>query len=63
MTNAKRSLLALAGLLMLLPSMAMAVLQVGQQAPDFSLPDTAWVNHSLSEFRGKVVHLLFWQSG
>jgi hypothetical protein len=36
---------------------------VGHKAPNFSLPDTAWVNHSLTEFRGKVVVLNFWQSG
>jgi len=63
MKNQTRALLALVGLLALLPSMAQAVLQVGQQAPDFSLPDTSWTNHSLSEYRGKVVMILFWQSG
>ncbi len=62
MTKSRRVLLALAGLLALLPSMALAVLQVGQQAPDFTLPDTAYVNHSLSDYRGKVVLILFWQS-
>ena len=36
---------------------------VGDKAPNFSLPDTAGVNHSLAEFRGKVVLLTFWQSG
>ncbi|MBM3332417.1 redoxin domain-containing protein [candidate division WOR-3 bacterium] len=36
---------------------------VGHKAPNFRLPDTAWVEHSLSEFRGKVVLLNFWQSG
>jgi len=52
-----------AALLMLLPSTAAAVLQVGQEAPNFSLPDTAGVNHSLTEFRGQCVVLNFWQSG
>jgi len=37
--------------------------EVGAKAPNFSLPDTAGVNHSLTEFRGKVVLLNFWQSG
>jgi hypothetical protein len=36
---------------------------VGRKAPNFSLPDTSWVEHSLTEFRGKVVLLNFWQSG
>ncbi|MFO7639128.1 MAG: redoxin domain-containing protein [bacterium] len=46
----------------LLPASALALLQVGQQAPDFSLPDTAGVYHSLSEYSGKVVLLNFWTS-
>ena len=36
---------------------------VGDKAHNFSLPDTAGVNHSLAEFRGRVVLLAFWQSG
>ncbi len=36
---------------------------VGAQAPNFGIPDTAGVKHSLAEFRGKVVLLNFWQSG
>ena len=47
--------------LTLAPSAAFAKLSVGQQAPDFTIPDTAWVNHSLSEWHGKVVLLQFWQ--
>jgi hypothetical protein len=35
---------------------------VGNKAPNFTLPDTAGVKHSLAEFRGKVVLLNFWQS-
>jgi len=62
MKNHRRALLALAGLLVLLPSMAHAVLQVGENAPDFTLPDTAYVNHALSEMRGNVVVILFWAS-
>ncbi|MDD2890975.1 MAG: redoxin domain-containing protein [bacterium] len=34
----------------------------GTTAPAFTLPDTASVNHSLSEFAGKVVFLNFWAS-
>jgi hypothetical protein len=54
--------LALIGLLALAPSLALASLQVGDQAPDFSIPDTAWVNHQLSQYRGQVVQLMFWQN-
>ncbi len=48
-------------MLALAPTAALAVLNVGDQAPNFSIPDTAWVNHSLSEYRGKVVLIQFWQ--
>ena len=34
----------------------------GSLAPNFTLPDTALVNHSLTEFAGKVVVLNFWAS-
>lgn len=34
----------------------------GTPAPDFTAQDTAWQNHTLSELRGKVVLLNFWQS-
>jgi hypothetical protein len=34
----------------------------GQLAPNFTLPDTANVQHSLRSYEGKVVHLFFWQS-
>jgi len=34
----------------------------GQPAPDFTLPDTAWMNHTLSDYRGQVLVLNFWQS-
>ncbi|RHJ92512.1 TlpA disulfide reductase family protein [Parabacteroides bouchesdurhonensis] len=36
--------------------------QIGQVAPEFSLPDTAGVMVSLSDFRGKYVLLDFWAS-
>ena len=54
--------LCLLALLALLPGMAMAVLNVGDVAPNFTLPDTAYVNHQLAEYRGRVVMMLFWAS-
>jgi hypothetical protein len=54
--------LALVGLLVLLPGLALASLQVGDAAPNFSIPDTAWVNHQLSQYHGQVVQLMFWQA-
>jgi peroxiredoxin len=35
-------------------------IQIGKVAPEFSLPDTAGVSVSLSEFRGKFVLIDFW---
>jgi hypothetical protein len=58
----KKVLLAALAVLALAPALLMAYPAVGSPAPDFTIPDTAWVNHSLSEYRGKVVQLLFWQS-
>ena len=52
--------LALLAVLALAPSAAFAALQVGDTAPDFTLPDSASVMHSLSEFRGQVVAILGW---
>lgn len=59
--NAKAFLVMLLMVLVLAPTAAFAVLHVGDPAPNFNIPDTAWVNHSLTEFRGKVVMILFWQ--
>ena len=36
--------------------------QIGKVTPEFSLPDTAGVSVSLSDFRGKYVLLDFWAS-
>ena len=54
---------SLAVLAALLPSAALGVLNVGDTAPNFTLPDTAYVNHQLSEWSGRCVLLNFWQSG
>jgi len=59
--KAKALLVVLLTVLALAPTTALAVLNVGDSAPDFNIPDTAWVNHHLTEFRGKVVMILFWQ--
>ena len=59
--NGKAFLLVLLMVLVLAPTAALAKLTVGDQAPDFNIPDTAWVNHHLTEWRGKVVMLQFWQ--
>jgi len=50
------------GLLCLLPAAALATLQVGEQAPDFSIPDSTGASRHPSEFRGQVVQILFWQN-
>ena len=59
--KARAFLVLLLAVLVLAPTAAFAVLNVGDQAPDFNIPDTAWVNHHLTEWRGKVVLLQFWQ--
>jgi len=46
----------------LVPAAVAAYPPPGSPAPDFTLPDTAYVNHSLSDYHGQVVWMLFWQS-
>lgn len=53
-------LLILLAVLMLAPAAAFAKLSVGDQAPDFTLPDSTLTMRSLSEFRGQVVAILGW---
>ena len=57
-----RSKMLALSVLALAPAILMAWPQVGEVAPDFTLPDTAYVNHSLSDYRGSVLMLNFWQS-
>ena len=38
------------------------VIQLGQPAPDFELPDLQGQPHRLSELRGRVVVLNFWSA-
>jgi len=59
----RKWLFAVLFVLMLAPTLLMAYPAVGDPAPNFTIPDTAWVNHSLTDYRGKVVQLLFWDSG
>jgi peroxiredoxin len=49
-------------LLVLLAGLALAWPQPGEPAPNFSVPDTAGVYHSLASYRGSVVQLFFWAS-
>jgi hypothetical protein len=52
------------GLLLLVPTLLLAWPQPGEPAPIVTIPDTAWVTHSIpEEYRGHVVQLFFWQSG
>ncbi len=48
--------------LFLLAPAALAGVNVGSPAPDFTLPDVNGDLHKLSDFEGKVVLLFFWQS-
>ena len=57
----RKTLFALA-VLAAIPAMVMAWPQPGEEAPNFSLPDTAGVYQQLSVYTGKVVLLFFWQS-
>ena len=50
-------------LMVCLAPAAVAKVNVGDPAPDFTLNDVDGVPHSLSDFVGKVILLNFWQSG
>jgi peroxiredoxin len=56
-----RNLLLLIGSLALSAGSALAGVQVGQAAPDFTLPDTKGQSHELSQYKGKYVVLEWYQ--
>ncbi len=62
MTRHRPTLAALAGLLAFLSTASLATLHVGDIAPNFTAPDTAGIDHSLTDYRGRVAMLTFWQS-
>jgi hypothetical protein len=45
-----------------MPMALMAGPGPGDPAPNFTIPDTAGINHSLIDYQGKVVQLFCWQS-
>lgn len=46
-----------------IPAMLMAWPQAGTPAPSVTLPDTAYVTHTIpGDYAGKVIQLFFWQS-
>lgn len=57
----RKTLFALS-VLAAIPAAVMAWPGPGEDAPNFSLPDTAGVYEQLSNYTGKVVLLFFWQS-
>jgi len=58
----RKMVIALA-VLAFVPALLIAGPNPGDPAPNFTLPDSAGVNHQLTSYRGKVVLLNFWQSG
>jgi len=46
-----------------IPAMVMAYPQPGDPAPSFTLPDTAYVTHTIpGDYAGHVLQFFFWQS-
>jgi peroxiredoxin len=56
-----RNICLVFGVLALSAGAALAGVEVGQPAPDFSLPDTHGKNHDLSQYKGKWVVLEWYQ--
>lgn len=57
----RKAVIALA-VLAFVPALLVAGPNPGDPAPNFTLPDSAGVNHQLTDYTGKVVQLFFWQS-
>ena len=58
----RKTLLAMV-VLAAIPAMVMAWPQPGTPAPSITLPDTAYVTHTIpGDYAGHVCHLFFWQS-
>jgi len=58
-----RKLLLALVVLAAVPAMIMAWPQPGDPAPSVTLPDTAYVNHTIpGDYAGKVLQLFFWTS-
>jgi hypothetical protein len=56
----RRTILVLA---LVLPAALVAWPQPGEQAPSITLPDTAYVMHTVpSDYAHHVVHICFWYS-
>jgi cytochrome oxidase Cu insertion factor (SCO1/SenC/PrrC family) len=51
---------ALLALLLTSPAIGRADVEVGQQAPNFALPDQSGKIHQLTDYRGKTVILAFY---
>ncbi|MDD2891079.1 MAG: hypothetical protein PHE49_10655 [bacterium] len=51
----------LIGYMMIMASSCFAFPRGGDPFIDFTLPDTNWVSHSVSDFAGKVIWLNFWK--
>jgi hypothetical protein len=58
-----RKLLLVLAVLAAIPAMLMAWPQPGDPAPSITLPDTAYVNHTIpGDYAGHVLQLFCWQS-
>ena len=58
----RKAAFTLIALLAMAPAWLLAGPNIGDPAPNFTLPDTALVNHQLAQYRGNVVQIFFWYS-